>query len=335
MKHLPQSHVRFVELSYSYKLNGIGILGKNLKPWHNHFKNPEVGLSLLITESGNADILGHGVALLSNIRFNNIKHKRFTLQSTGAIGLGYMSKIYDRSDNPKNNAIGSHFNICAKVGFSANYDLERWSLRSGLSFLHFSNSAVQLPNLGINLPRFDLGVNYKINSESHHILYKPDEDSHLWDVLLVGSYGFKDIYPNDGKRFGAYGLQSQMRRRLNKKSMLSFGLDLIYSAAIPARIERNTQTVAINKISYAQNGLNLGYNATFNRLTFFFQIGAYVVDKANDDGRIYNRIGGNFNMNGWLIHGAVKTHLGKADHFELGFGKLLYKSDKELKTKLE
>jgi hypothetical protein len=335
MKHLPQSHVRFLELSYAQKLNGLGILGKNLKAWHNNFKNPEVGISLLLTESGNIDILGNGIALLSNIHFNSIEHKQFTLQTTGAIGLGYMTKIYDRIDNPKNNAIGSHFNICAKVGLSANCDIEKWSFRTGLSFLHFSNSAVKIPNLGINLPRFDFGVHYKINTETNKVLAPSGEPKHLWDVLIVGSYGFKDIFPDDGSKYGAYAIQGQLRRRLDKKNMLSFGLDFMYSAAIPAKIEQNSQAQLTNKISYTQNGINIAYNALFNRLTFFFQIGAYLIDKANVDGRIYNRIGGNFNMNGWLLHGGVKTHLGKADHFEVGFGRVLYRSEKEVKPKYD
>lgn len=329
MKHLPQKHVHSMELVFNSRLNGFGLFDKNFKYWHSIYGFPTVGLSFLYTESGNREVLGSGFAVLANAIFHPYTSNRLAWNIGGAIGPGLMTKNYDKQSNPKNNAIGSNWNICAKLFTNLTFQLEKWRFNAGLSFIHFSNMATKLPNLGLNLPRLDLGFAYVLAKPSEQKEIFPFEFKEKWESTVLLTGGYKSLFPTVDKKYGAYSLQIQLRRFLNEKTSISLGLDFMYSSSRLAKIEFQDNILIENKLKYVQNGLNIGYNKMFGRLTFFLQTGVYVYDFKGMDGAVYNRIGGYYRCKNWLLHGAVKTHLGKADYFELGIGHLLWRRQKK------
>jgi hypothetical protein len=106
----------------------------------------------------NNEILGKGISLGINYQnrlyaFRN--NSRLEMKLT--LGLGYLTNKYSYTLNPWNNAIGSNFNGSMKASVSLQNQLSSvffYSFDIGLA--HFSNAAFRMPNLGINLPFFEV-----------------------------------------------------------------------------------------------------------------------------------------------------------------------------------
>lgn len=65
-------------------------------------------------------------------------------------GAGYISKVFDRIENNKNTAIGSHINVFINFTYGFRWKLHRnFSIDGGLSFMHFSNASFMAPKFGI------------------------------------------------------------------------------------------------------------------------------------------------------------------------------------------
>ena len=81
-----------------------------------------------------------------------------------ALGLGYLTQKYDAITNSENRAIGSHINGYMQLGLSIEKNIYKNSmmfLEFGLA--HFSNACWKFPNLGVNLPYFQVGIGYPLN----------------------------------------------------------------------------------------------------------------------------------------------------------------------------
>jgi hypothetical protein len=80
------------------------------RSWQRNYHYPEMGLTFLALDFGNPAELGQGYCLYPFINFNLTHGKYFSLKFKLTNSLGYITKHYDEIDNPRNVAIGSHFN---------------------------------------------------------------------------------------------------------------------------------------------------------------------------------------------------------------------------------
>ncbi len=323
MRHLPAQHVPSLELYIGTKLNGDGVIWKGPKVWHLMHRSPEVGFSYLFTGTGNQDLMGYGMAFLTNMSFPLNKHDRFKLFLRSGIGPGYITRIFDIHTNLKNVAIGSHFNMCVKLGLHAKLQLKQSYMAAGISMVHFSNGAMVTPNLGINLPAANLSFGHQFGNYEPNLKIVNGMRRYQYDIIAMFTYGMKENYPAGGRKFGVYNLQSQYRHYITPKTAIIGGLDVMYNSARVAQIEYESRETVDQAYRFIRPGLNVGYARIFNRLAFFVQTGVYVLNHEGRDGLIYNRVGGSMVFQKWVAHFALKSHLSKADHFEIGIGKQL------------
>ncbi len=328
MRHIPQQHVPSLELYVGTKLNGDGVVWKGKKAWHHLHNNQEVGFSYLFTGTGNKDLMGYGMAFLTNMSFPLNKNEHFHVFLRSGIGPGYITRTFELHDNLKNVAIGSHLNMCVKLGLHARLNIDNTYLSAGISMVHFSNGAMVTPNLGINLPAANLTLGHQFGE------YKPTDQvgnkTHLdkFDLITVLSMGIKENYPAGGEKFAVYNIQNQFRHFISAKTGIIAGLDFMYNSARIAQISYESGEDIQQKYRFIRPGLNVGYARIFNRLSFFVQSGLYLLNYEGRDGLIYNRVGGTMIFKKWVAHFALKSHLSKADHFEIGIGKQIVRKSR-------
>ena len=130
--------------------------------WVEDYKDPTVGATLFIGSVGNNNVLGRFAALYGFSELPLLSLKHFELSWKFGTGLAVTNRKFDPIFNPDNIAIGSHLNMMIVMALKAQYRNKKSSYSLGLDITHFSNSAFQVPNLGLNVPYLSLGYSRKI-----------------------------------------------------------------------------------------------------------------------------------------------------------------------------
>ena len=315
MQYLVQGHAQLGEIYFEKLASGK-------KNWHRIYNQPEIGLALNIGNMGNTEALGYGITLIPYMKLHMIKKEKFHFNARIGTGIGYLTEHFDRLENNKNVAIGSGLNITASLQFEPEWKLKHYDIGFGFAFLHYSNGAFKMPNLGINIPAMSFHIGYKLNNLPMNIRTEAPAEKwkpiHQWDILL--SLGVKEIFPTGGAKFPVYNLSSTFRRMYSEKSNFLLGADLNYNGAHHSSIDRIT-VGEVSKLSTVRLGFTVGYGLTMDEFMMFIQQGVYALNIHEYDGWFYHRVGGKYTLNDhYNFSFSLKTHFAKADTFELGVG---------------
>ena len=156
-----------------------------------------------------------------------------------ALGLGYLTQKYDAITNSENRAIGSHINGYMQLGLSIEKNIYKNSmmfLEFGLA--HFSNACWKFPNLGVNLPYFQVGIGYPLNSCPS--IKNLDKQKQLnqqlsflpWRKSVSIRLGKKEIDLDDDRVFmngvAEFTLENWISKRSNFRYAISYFHDRTY-----------------------------------------------------------------------------------------------------------
>jgi len=317
MSHLVTGHVKGVEINVDRQTSG-------LQSWHNSFWRPFVGVGLMQVSLGNPEQLGSATALFGYMVLPLVKREKFLFHYKWGGGIGYVSKPFDRVENYKNTAIGSTFNGYVSVLFETRYKITKhmW-LTSGFGFNHWSNSSLAVPNLGINVPTFSVGVqayfgDVSLNLEKRKVEKLPRDI----EFIVFGAFGMREIHPVDGVLFGAvHGFVSAMKRVDNKRK-LGVGLDVFYDASNLEEHNRDTSnTFFENGSEFVKVGIHLSHELVFGRFSATTHMGIYLRNNFKSDGSIYHRMSYRYYVSDrFFIDAGFKSHWAVAEHLEMGVG---------------
>ena len=244
-------------------------------------------------------------------------------------GAAYLTKKFDRIDNYKYIAIGSHVN--AAVNLMAEY---RWKpsphiqLSAGIQLMHFSNGSLKTPNYGLNIPAVSAGVAFRLNEEQPHILRRPHPDLTMYEFdgkkhleVKIGTiYARKQTGDIDGQKFDIYAGFISVMKSLNNKHNVGMCFDLSWDGSDALLVDR-FDTASYNRINLTKPGIAIGYDLVLDRLSFALNAGLYLGGKDKSEGAGYFKFGIQY-----LIHENIfanltlKTHYARADYFGLGLG---------------
>jgi len=77
------------------------------------------------------------------------------------IGPAWVSRVYDEEKNPDNFFFSNHLSFVAILNTAVNYRLNnRLSTRVAFNFNHISNGGLTQPNVGMNFPTLNAGMDY-------------------------------------------------------------------------------------------------------------------------------------------------------------------------------
>lgn len=219
--------------------NGINLkagwkMNSTKDPYYSLYNNPIYGIGLY-SSTFNNDIVGSPNAIYGFVQtpFGNIDNPRWSFDYRIGLGLSGNFKPYNEQNNPLNLALGSKNNVFIDFGIRSQYKINsHFKAGLGLSFHHFSNGALRLPNKGVNL----IPVAFSIAYQPDGLKQKKDTTA-IPELIRKTLYhvnvgaGIKDIDGHDGKRFFKSTISFYASRNLSYKWRMGGGLDLFYSAS--------------------------------------------------------------------------------------------------------
>jgi hypothetical protein len=301
--------------------------------WERVYGYPLIGTTFLYTSLGNNPILGHAFALMPFINFPLYKHNNLTAGFRLALGIGYLTKPFDRLENYKNLAIGSHFNAAVNLMFEARYTVNYFlTITGGISLQHFSNGSLKLPNYGLNIPLINIGVAYrpfKANQNIGDRFYAPTEP---FEAIIYKSMefntgalvGYKNMQAVYGENYTVFHLFENTFFRISKKSKVGFGIDFSYDPSQLKTLEMSGSPVD-NKLKIIRPGINGAYELVMSRVGFIFNLGYYLAGAEKSNGPFYEKFAFQYNFSkDFFATMMLKVHWGRADYIGWGVG---YKFD--------
>jgi hypothetical protein len=308
MGHLVQAHAFAGEFTYFLQTKGS-------KAWHKNYNYPVVGVTAFVGSPGSKEVLGEFYGGYPFIDFPFVKKKRFEFSGKIGAGLAYGTKKFSYDLDPKNVAIGSHFNALICLGLVNKFKFNRHHISLALDMTHFSNTSFTVPNLGLNLPLISFSYGYLIK------MNEPSEEKfsflnfHNWNFGVGGMLSTKEIYPTGGKRKMVFGLSLFSRRFFKPKVGMEVSLDVTSNQAILNYRPEITKKQA----DILQVGIFTGYILPFDRLHLLLGMGVYLRDKYKQESPLYHKVGVRYYMNEKInLNLVLKSHWGSADYLEMG-----------------
>lgn len=295
-------------------------------PYHNEIANqyydaPYWGAMFLYLNPGNQQVLGNTYSLVPYMQLHLVNQPKFKIKTKLGLGSGWVEKTYDRVENFKNTAIGSHVNLVVHLNLNASLNVfANTYLNAGLNFTHLSNGATVLPNLGLNIPTLNVGIHSYFGKKSHQEFTKTEQEKTSTKSLIAHlQYGVREVEPNAKNVFPNYNLSLEYLAQKSEVSGFSGMLDLFYKTTLKERARIDTGIT--RNLSNFQVGLMGAYHKTINPIDIYLGMGAYLFDNAKFDGLFYHRLGMRYLATEKLLIGfSIYSHFAKADHFQFGVG---------------
>ncbi|HAP01945.1 MAG TPA: hypothetical protein DCQ93_08490 [Bacteroidetes bacterium] len=195
---------------------------------------PYAGLAVGYCSFGNEKVLGNEFYIIPNMQLKIFGNEEISFWFKGGVGLAYLTKHYDALTNPTNNVIASSVNNASTVAFHFRMQANKSLLIvAGASFTHSSTGDVRLPNLGINIPTVDIGVEYFFRNQKSIPAFLTFPEKKIFPVFTLRTgVGFNEIYIPDGPVYpeavNDFSLGMNAKKHPHK---FSFGLESVYNMA--------------------------------------------------------------------------------------------------------
>ncbi len=317
-----------IELSTKWQSRGK-------KEWQQFQGYPAMGFSLLAMRLGDKDVLGSALGIFPNLSINLVRKKEWQLLFQMGTGMAWLTSPFDQNNNPENNAISSNINNVSSIKFYLRKKLnKKIKLLAGFSFTHFSNGGSKLPNLGINIPSFSLGILHSKEELNPIDFYHFDVSKKTNKKIGLEAYGalaYQEIRVAGGPRYPVYiaGIAGQWS--LSKVNRLKLGYEYEFNKSMlifGRYISKYNSDKEANQ-GASRHMIYLGDEFLFGDWACQLQAGIYLFKKqslllpkdyyfklttkyylppfGNPSTRFYLRM-------------AIKSHLFVADYLSLGLG---------------
>lgn len=309
--------------------------------WESEYAYPLIGVSLWYSGLGGFDEIGSVLALYPFVNFPLVSNNEHSLNFRLGLGVAYLSNHFDRLENYKNYAIGSHWNITGSLFFEYRRKLGKMLVFSaGMGLTHFSNGAIKTPNYGLNVISANMGLsiflgkpNPQGRSKVLPELYPFEFDGRRYlEVNFAFAMGSKDMTQTFGQRFMVYAVYTNLMKRISYKSKFGFGFDVSYDASDKTVMAWRGQPLD-NDWQILRPGISIAYELVISRLSFLFNFGFHLAGEERKDGDMYQRLTLKFLVTENIFANvALNTHFGKAEYIAFGLG---YKLDFVYKRKIK
>ncbi len=317
IQYLSTGHFTAFELNVGKQTNGR-------KQWHQLYNYPYIGLSFWTANMANPEVLGSVYTLYPYLNFNLVDHRKLDFNFRFGTGIAYITKKFEPFDNYKNLLIGTNLNVAISLLYELKWAIQQHiQLSTGVGMTHFSNGALKMPNLGINIPTVNVGVAYLLNTNKP--FFVPTEslcnkDTTKFEIQSIVSGGIKEIYPACGDKFGVFSWSNSLIKTWSLKRKIGVGIDLFWEFSNIRSLKRQGIEVK-HAYEVIKPGVHVLHQLRFSRLSLVTQIGFYIYAKDKSDGPIYDRLALQYKLNNnILLNVALKTHFAKADFVEWGIG---------------
>ena len=296
--------------------------------WEFMYGYPIIGITAFGSFLGNFKEIGSAVGVYPFINFPLVQNQRQSLNFRIGLGLAYLTNHFDRLENYKNFAIGSHFNAIASLYFEYRYRISRRStflIASGLT--HFSNGTTKTPNYGLNTLTVTTGLAFHIGEPNNFSIkkYRPELYPYEFDGkkflhwYISGHAGTKDMSASLGDRFLVFAITTSLMAQVSYKSRFGLGLDLTYDFSDEVLLAQKGVNPLFGNV--AKMGISGVYEMMLDRLSFMFYFGYYVTGKEKSEGDVFQRVNLKYLVSkNIFLYLALNGHFGRAEYIGLGAG---------------
>lgn len=292
--------------------------------WQTHFNYPDLGFSLHYQNNHN-DVLGDLWGVFVHYNFYFFQRK---MQLRVAQGFAYATHPYDADTNFRNMAYGSH--VMPSTYFKLDYQernlWKNWGVHAGLFFIHHSNATIKSPNTSTNTVALSAGLLYDLDATNHHRFAPrmPVYDTQ-WRFNAAFRTGVNESHIVGMGQKPFYHFSAFASKRLGYTGTVQAGSELFLSYTIkemiPFLAESFPEFHQDATADWKRIGVFVGYEMHLNKLSAEGQFGAYVYDHYKENGSFYQRLGLRYYVSEhYFASMSLKTHLGKAEAYELGIG---------------
>jgi hypothetical protein len=292
--------------------------------WEKLYRYPRPGIGYSYWNLGNNEVLGKAHVLYSFINIPVFKQtEKVSFNYQISFGGAYLTKRFDKYENPLNRAMGAHANVYIHLGVDCKIRIfPRSELILEAGATHFSNGKTRSPNYGINAGSVSLGFNYRFNKTDIPIMepeIPPIGKRYVQSVIY--SAGSK-VYDNLlGKKYFVTSLSYNLDRIINHKRKIGLGADFFYDGSIKEALADEDGTPEKDFVKLIRVGLHTSYSIRYKQLMMGIQIGHYLYSKYTVLTPVYSKISVQYMLTKNMIGSvAIKTHFGKADCLEYGIG---------------
>ncbi len=295
--------------------------------WTARYGYPRIRFSLSWAGLGNPDVLGQAIGGQIGLAHEFYSKRNWAFGGTVNIGLAWLSKPFDRQQNPGNTALGARFTNLTSGELYLVRQLTRYQIRVGFAYWHYSSARARLPNLGINLPMATLTLaRGKLTHGRLPVPNKEDLDIDAWAWYLRGGLGRVSRKVAGGPQHWIWGLSTwgswqpgpKLRYVLGAKvfqerSLIAFFKDQDFGFEHPSR-------EAIGAVTFT------GVEVMFGRFGLHLWLGPYLRRPELMPYTLFTELGGHYYLphllggNRLFLSAAVQAHGGDADFAEWGLG---------------
>lgn len=320
ISHLITDHPTGLILSYNRKTYG-------LEKWERRYNYPDFGYSFIYQDLKN-EYLGENMGLYAHMSFYALN--RIFMFRIGQ-GVAYARTPYDRNDNYRNNAYGTHFLSTTYLmgNFKKENIVEGLGVQAGVAIIHYSNADLGSPNHSTNTFTFNVGLNYMLEREDvpNYIPRGPKEkytEPVHYNFALRGGINTTGVVGSPQLPF--FTIAAYADKVLNHKSTLQAGAELFFSRSLEEFIQYKAiafpQEGTTGDEDAKRVGVFVGHKLTFNKMSLITQLGYYAYYPYTDYvDQVYNRVGLERKLSDdWWASATVRSHGANAECVELSIG---------------
>lgn len=315
-----------VDVNFQYKTYGR-------VAWEQRRRYPVLGVGVTYTNYGIDSVYGRLFCIYPNIVIPLITGKKLEWTLRIGDGVAYATRDYSRLNpfDTLNNAIGSKVNDFGLFMMDLRYHFNRhWDVQVGMNFSHFSDASFHQPNLGVNLYGAHFGIKYSpVSSSPKRIVrdLKPLKNRWLFEYRVT--MAFDESNAPLGPLYPVYlGAVYASKRWVSKNKMFG-GFDYSFHTLDYAYIRNNGFYPPQETYSHSyKDAVFAGNEFLLGRVGVILQVGYYVHQAIQQQGKIYEKLGGNLYLvqrergpvKELFLCAFLKTHLSVAELAEFGFG---------------
>ncbi|WP_167021253.1 acyloxyacyl hydrolase [Chitinophaga sp. Cy-1792] len=308
--------------------------------WQRVFNCPSYGIGFYTGNIGNPNELGYPSGLYGFFYAPFHQRPRHHFVAGLSLGVTYDLAPYDSLKNPYNDAIGSKVAVYFNADVGGVWKIsDMFDIVYGVDLTHFSNGRMFMPNLGLNMLGLNVGFRYHYNAiakiartqiDSTYIaprrptcVYTPITPVHHYHELSVyGALGLVQLSSDLGIKahYGTGSLVLDYDYRYSNFGSVGGGIDGFYDGSL-GYIYKDRYGTA-NAGDKMLMGLHAGHAIHISRFELVTQAGVYLVQRDNEKGKWFLRIGFRYNIakHGFVQIGLKTLNGGAADWIEWGGG---------------
>ncbi len=317
-----------------------GIHTDGRKYWQQIYGYPVWGIGLYKAFFFNDyDELGNPAAAYMFIDLPLKRWKKWSLDYEMGFGVAFNWNRHDLRENNYYYPIGSYGTVFIDGSLIAKFALgKNFYLSGGITSTHFSNGAIRLPNLGVNMVGVRVELQYVFKERPEFVKTEIPKYAKEWEwiALLAPSMrqvGFEYIAENGDTvattfDYGILSFSTTFNRQLSRKIKFGVGADISYNAAFAAdtiMINGEPQKAPFETTDKILIGLYPSFELVLGNLSMIAQPGFYVYQKdveGFETPTTYQRIGMKYHFWKNLVLGINirAVNFSKADFIEWNIG---------------